>query len=232
MSIKFDGNKSFIDLLKLSNQDPFKFIIENCYFIDKEIAKTDFDNVYRAYKEGKEPISVRYKKSASFQKEKNDRKHTDDKEKILKYQKNNKLFLKYNNELIYVKIDSDGNKALRDKIKAHTGFKVSNGKDSDITSCIISHIFDSKNEHPILFSCLFNIVVVPTWLDHFIDKHNIYLQEGINTKDFFKGLIYNYYCDSISIDKEIINIEKLDKKAFEKSKNYIKYIKPKLKKHQ
>ena len=81
-----------------------------------------------------------------------------------------------------IEIDSDGNTGPRATIKKHTNFRVSVGKNSHLRNYIISHVWDkatvTQNEkngitlasHPLFFTSLWNIVLIPAHFNFVMDK--------------------------------------------------------------
>lgn len=68
-------------------------------------------------------------------------------------------------------IDADGNRALRNVINNHTGFTVSEGKESIFQNYRLSHIWGRAYD-PRFFTNLWNVVLVPAWANDLLDKPN------------------------------------------------------------
>lgn len=70
-----------------------------------------------------------------------------------------------------VLIDHDGNTEVRKLIKSHFGHKVSIGKNSTIKNFTISHVWGMAT-HPLFFTSLWNIVLIPTHFNYLMDKED------------------------------------------------------------
>lgn len=217
--MEIDGNTS-LEKLFPRKADIFKYIIENCYFFKRDIVIKDTLELISLFEDESKHLPVRYSAKLKLTKEQSDRKKLNSKRAILKYQKENNLYLTLEDGTRkLIKIDSDGNKSVRDKIKLITGQNISNGKKSDFQNFRISHI-RAKTHDPILFSALFNVVIIPTWLDHFVDQKGIFI-DNIETNNFFRALTYLIYFEEFgpakSIESSVINYAR----AF---LNHVKYI--------
>lgn len=70
---------------------------------------------------------------------------------------------------ISVEIDDDGNKAVRKLINDETGYTIGQGKDSIFQNYNLSHVWGNAYD-PRYFTSLWNIVVIPSWANHLMDK--------------------------------------------------------------
>lgn len=70
---------------------------------------------------------------------------------------------------ISVEIDDDGNKAVRKLINDKTGYTIGQGKDSIFQNYNLSHVWGNAYD-PRYFTSLWNIVVIPSWANHLMDK--------------------------------------------------------------
>lgn len=68
-----------------------------------------------------------------------------------------------------IKIDNDGNHENRRSIKKYLGQAISTGKNSTIKNYIISHVWGLAS-HPLFFSSLWNIVLIPAHFNYLMDK--------------------------------------------------------------
>ena len=68
-----------------------------------------------------------------------------------------------------IKIDNDGNHENRRQIKLRLNQTISTGKNNSIKNYIISHVWGLAS-HPLFFSSLWNIVLVPAHLNYLMDK--------------------------------------------------------------
>lgn len=68
-----------------------------------------------------------------------------------------------------IKIDNDGNHENRRTIKKYLGQTLSTGRNSTIKNYIISHVWGLAS-HPLFFSSLWNIVLLPAHFNYLMDK--------------------------------------------------------------
>lgn len=121
------------------------------------------------------------------------------------------IFMDCFGKRVRVLIDRDGNAMVRRLIENKTGVRVSQGTlRNDIKSAIISHIWgDAYN--PICFSNLWNLAVVPDYLNPIMDKTENprsadYFDRAIcYVKGYYKQFVYQLY----SMDKKIADYEAL-----------------------
>ncbi|WP_312077640.1 hypothetical protein [Chryseobacterium sp.] len=196
--MKLDGNQVLYQILKEKNVDLLQFIIESCFFSTQESVTRDKNEMLQNI-DNEIPLFIRHKSKINEIIKKSDKKSISKKQLALKYQENNELFYKIQDKKIRIKFDSDGNYEIKKKIKRNTSFGISSGKKtSDLINFKISHIWD-KTSHPMYFSSLWNIIIVPQCLDHFIDDKNININHDcfpgkiLNTKMFFKALVTVLY---------------------------------------
>lgn len=193
-----DGNQVLYEMLKKQNIDLLQFIIESSYFSRKEDVEKDKKEMIFQIENG-EDLFIRHKSKIKEIEKIKDGKSIKSKSLALKYQKDNVLYYNIEKTKIPIKFDSDGNYMPKIKLKKNTKYSISSGKDtSDFINYKISHIWDNTS-HPLYFSSLWNIIVVPKCLDHFVDDDNIdidyetFSEKKLNTKMFFKALVTVLY---------------------------------------
>lgn len=105
-----------------------------------------------------------------------------------------------------VVIDRDGNREVRNNIERYSGARVSQGRvRSNMTSAIISHIWGNAYD-PLCFTNLWNIVIVPDYLNSILDKSESehpanFFEEAVNyVKSYYKELCYRLYDMGSMID--------------------------------
>jgi len=109
---------------------------------------------------------------------------------------------------INVKIDEDGNKAVRKLINDETGYTIGQGKDSIFQNYNLSHVW-GKAYDPRYFTSLWNIVVIPSWANPLMDKEDpeqgSIASKMINTyKQICKTLYFkDIKLEEIDLDEEI-----------------------------
>ena len=177
--IKKNGNDSLLSLFKNNEKDLLDFIFENSYFLNKEnmnIYKNN-NNYIRNGKSNK----LYYCNSKNEHILLKKTKHL--KNRLLKFSKNNNLYYKKNNEYINVKIDTTGNAAPKKFITKHLKIDLQN------RNYKISHL-EKKPNTPEKHG-FENIIITPSFLDHFIDQ-NIILN-NINVNNAAKLIAKNLY---------------------------------------
>lgn len=110
-----------------------------------------------------------------------------------------------------VLIDRDGNREVRSIIKRFSGARVSQGHlQNNIYFAIISHIW-GEAFNPLCFSNLWNIVIVPDYVNSILDKVEVdhptnFIEESINyVKAYYKELCYKMY----NMESKIAEYEQL-----------------------
>ncbi len=102
---------------------------------------------------------------------------------------------------IPVYVDKDGNYEVRTLIQTYSKARVSQGSiGSNVRSAVISHIFGNAF-HPIFFSNLWNIVIVPDYLNPILDKvercnstGSTYFDKIVSyVKTYYKNYLYKLY---------------------------------------
>lgn len=115
------------------------------------------------------------------------------------YSKHNDVFVHLpKNPPIKVLIDYDGNKEVRRLIKHYTGHIVSAGANNTIFNATISHVWGGAS-NPLLFTSLWNVVIVPTYCNFFLDIKNLspyppdYQQLVKNVREAFQSICIQLY---------------------------------------
>lgn len=138
------------------------------------------------------------------------------KSEAISISKSDKIFYKIDDNYVPVLIDSDGNRKVRSLINLESGRVISQGRNSDFKYATISHIWGNAF-NPIFFTNLWNIVVVPTYLNPILDKsdelENGYFEDQrADSTDFytkavnyvnayFKKLCYQMY----GLEEKLVN---------------------------
>ena len=130
------------------------------------------------------------------------------KSEAISISKNDKIFYKIGDNYVPVLIDYDGNRNVRALINSESGRVISQGRNSDFKYATISHIWGNAF-NPIFFTNLWNIVVVPTFLNPILDKSDELQEDYFEIQDnnitdfytkavnyvnaYFKKLCYQMY---------------------------------------
>lgn len=162
-----NATKKLVDLFK-SEEEFVKFFIKSCLFLPKKAVEKRADEMLQSI-ENKRQLPIRYcKKLNDFYKVEG-AKALDKKKKtdIVNFANNGKL--RFVPVEIAVNIDPTGNQAIVNEIRTATGHSVSTTQ-STIINYTISHIWGGTTNNPLYFSPLWNIVIVPNFLNYIMDK--------------------------------------------------------------
>ena len=176
-----NGTKQLIDCLFKGNESAFiEHFVKSCFFIPinevKKRAKEMLTDISNNAK-----INVRFGKTylkECFETEpkKNVLKNKPKKE-IRRIASEEALFFK--DGKVKVSIDSTGNQAVVFAIEKATGYTI-NGNSSDFFNYTLSHVWPNTTHNPYYFSSLWNIVIIPNYLNYIMDKPE--KQDPINGK--------------------------------------------------
>lgn len=191
-----NGTDSLLRFLNIKDPLDFvKIVLSASYFFCPEDVKARFKDISELYI-GNNKIEARWTESYLKKYPKKD--YPGGKKDIINQSSNRNTSITYtvntNNgkKEIQVKIDKDGNKAVRDLIKTITGHKVSQGIDSTFHFYKISHIWGNASD-PRYFTNLWNIVLVPAWANDLLDKTNSREPLTVAFRQIIKYVCIKYY---------------------------------------
>jgi hypothetical protein len=176
MKRSFLIQKNYLDdLVLLFDKEYEKYMIEKAFFFSKDVVDRAFSNM-RDDINNHNPIPVRQPKS----------------------QKKHEIWI-WNScyeasQLKNIKVcsDHDGNAAVRKLIKKLTGNVISQGVKSNIKYARLSHIW-GETSNPLFFTSLWNVVVVPSFLNDVLDKSSSSDIRVESIKEKFKSICWNRY---------------------------------------
>lgn len=209
-----DGLVPLLEMFK-SEEEFIRHFIENTIFFKKDHIITQEEEYFKASLEENKKLFVRFStKSEKYFRFKSDNergfsvKKFKNKSEAINFSRNNELFFKDKDKVeILVEIDKDGNYEVRNQIKKFTGIRVSEGsKVSNFHNYTISHIW-GKTEHPLFFTALWNLTLIPTYLGFILDKPDENSEIVRKLKLIMQGLCYEFYKPSIFDKTEIENIK-------------------------
>jgi hypothetical protein len=155
-----DGIDQLVSLYE--NPDDFvKAFLESTLFIPPEIVQQRNQEIIEAYKTGGK-FPIRY--SPSHHEALGVRNKA---EAITSTRSNEARLPAYPS--FNIKIDNDGNHENRRSIKRYLGQTISTGKNSTVKNYIVSHVWGLAS-HPLFFSSLWNIVLIPAHFNYLMDK--------------------------------------------------------------
>ncbi|MDO4880852.1 MAG: hypothetical protein Q3983_06190 [Capnocytophaga sp.] len=215
-----NGTKHFIDTLFNGNEDAFiEHFVKSCLFIpQKEVEKrakemlTDISNNAK--------INVRFGKRYLNEFEAEPKRNAltkKDKVAIKKIASEETLYFKAGK--VKVAIDGNGNQTVVTAIEKATGYTI-NGNNSDFFNYTLSHVWANTTHNPYYFSSLWNVVVIPNYLNYIMDKPET--QDPINGKvqELIKAICIELYQPDTLMNAKI-EVEKPSEKAFELAKKAI-----------
>lgn len=209
-------------LQNLNTRDPFEFVkkvLAASYFFDPKDVEDQFNKLKTKYDNNLKNINTEEFKMDARWSETYLNDYGGKKKDIIKKSNNtNDIKYKIGNKEITVKIDKDGNKAVRDLIKTKTGHKVSQGIDSTFHFYKISHIWGNAFD-PRYFTNLWNIVLVPAWANDLLDKTNSRDPLTVAFQQIVKNVCFKHY------KMESLKWNLIDMNCPEFSKDYIDSLK-------
>lgn len=191
-----DAINQLVDLFDSKNEF-VKAFVESTLFFPPDKVKERNDELKKLH-ENDQRFHIRY--SPSFK----DHWPVKNKREAIDYTKEETVSLKGLPDY-KIRIDNDGNYKVRYVIKDKVGHKVSWGKNSTIKNYTISHVWGYAH-HPLFFSSLWNIVLVPTFFNFILDKSddvhpvvgevkNTIKQKCIELYDPYKSFLSNFPID-------------------------------------
>ena len=163
---EIDGISELVEVL--GGVDKFLIkALENSYFFSPELIKQRFSQIEKMY-QNNDPIPARWKEIR-------------------------KSGIRSQCGYANCDIDTNGNSKVRQVIENMTGYTVSQGQNSVFTNYKISHIWGNAQD-PRYFTNLWNIVLVPAWVNDLLDKQTS-AKGSIASKvlNTYKSICENYY---------------------------------------
>lgn len=175
--MKKDFLDELVELLGSTGVTPEQYMIEHSLFFDKDVVDKAFDEMLNNIKMNK-PVPVR--KST--------------KQGVVYQNGQQKLWksIYQNVPDIEVTIDSDGNREVRALINRLTGVTISQGANSSIMFGKISHIW-GEAINPLFFTALWNIVIVPAYINDVLDKNDDTHSFVSRIKQIYKAICWTKY---------------------------------------
>lgn len=174
-----------------------RYMVKNSYFFKKEKVDQRHSVMMQMLESLEEKIPARFStaKNPSPYYNSNNEPLALTKSEAISISKNDKMFYKIGDNYIPVLIDSDGNRNVRALMNSVSGRVISQGRNSDFMYATISHIWGNAF-NPIFFTNLWNIVIVPTYLNPILDKsdelEDDYFESlSTNSTDFYTKAV-NY----------------------------------------
>jgi hypothetical protein len=214
-----NGTKQLIDSLFNGNEDAFiEHFVKSCLFLPKGIVQEKANELLDNIKNNRE-VPIRYGKNGIKEFFAPNKKALGNKkEKELKNIANNEgLFFKEGNVKVF--LDGNGNQSVVNSIKEKTGYII-NTFNRDFFNYTLSHIWAKTTHNPYYFSSLWNVVIIPDYLNYIMDKPRD--QDKINEKiqELMKAICIELY-NPDSMMKDCISVEKPSSIFFELAKKAI-----------
>ncbi|KQS92552.1 MULTISPECIES: hypothetical protein [Chryseobacterium] len=187
-----NGTDKLINMVETQNKDFKEYFVESCLFIKPEFVEKRAAEMLNII-EKKEKLPVRFSRKLGGVY------YSDGKKvgaKNNKY-KNNAQKLIENNLIhrdtsISVFFDGTGNQTLVKKIHEYTSHLISSGSYSHIINYTISHVWGEVT-NPLYFSSLWNIVIIPDYLNYIMDKPEHQDKRNSEIKNLIKALCIELY---------------------------------------
>lgn len=162
-----NGFNSLYNLIK-SEDEFLDFFVRNTLFLNPEYIKNQADEMLLKIETGsKLPVRFSLKMKEYFKSESKRVSTIKNRRDAVNYSRDFEFFSRIRPE-IKVEFDSTGNKFVVDEIEKYTNCRVSTSQ-SHIINYSISHVW-GKTYDPLFFSSLWNIVLVPSYLNPIMDK--------------------------------------------------------------
>lgn len=175
--MKINFLDDLLALIRSTGITPEQYMIEHSLFFDNSVVDDAFKELLTMYSKH-QPIPVR---------------KTTKKMLISKVGNRNVWSSVYNNiPDLDVVIDRDGNRKVRSLITNLTGETISQGVNSSIMFCKISHIWGEAT-NPLFFTALWNIVLVPAYFNDVLDKNNGTHPFITKIKEIYKSICWIKY---------------------------------------
>lgn len=175
--MKIDFLDELVALLGSTGVTPEQYMIEHSLFFDKDVVDKAFDEMLNNINTNK-PVPVR--KST--------------KQGVVYQNGQQKLWKSIYQDVpdLVVTIDSDGNREVRALINRLTGITISQGANSSIMFGKISHIW-GEAINPLFFTALWNIVIVPAYINDVLDKNDDTHSFVSRIKEIYKAICWTKY---------------------------------------
>lgn len=220
-----NGTKKLIDLFE--NEEKFiEFFIQNCYFMPVKSVQDRATEMLETIKSGgKLPIRYGKKLNANYKVDGAKALDKKDKKAITEFADNGKL--RFNEKNIIVSIDPTGNQAVVNAIHQATKHLVSTSK-STIINFTISHIWEGTTNNPLFFSSLWNVVIIPNFLNYIMDKPKNQHSINEDIQETMKAICYRLYNPN-DIMKSYVQIEQPKEEFLKRAdeaikRNWINYL--------
>jgi len=216
-----NGTQEFIKTLFNGNEDAFiEHFVKSCLFIEKkEVEKRAKEMLSDISNNAK--INIRFGKTylneCFVAEPKKNALKSKPEPVIRKIAKEEALFFK--DGKVKVSFDSTGNQAVVVAIQKATGYTISTNN-SDFINYTLSHVWSNTTHNPYYFSSLWNIVIIPTYLNYIMDKPEV--QDPINGKiqNLIKAICIELYQPETLMNGKV-KVEKPNEKFLELAKKAI-----------
>lgn len=149
-----------------------RHMVQQSYFFTKEDVDRRHEEIKNMLTNLTEKVPVRYstRQDSPYYDESRQQRSFDSKNQAASVTSSEMIYYKLNEKYIPVVVDTDGNRAVRRLINSVTGKVIAQGAASDFKYAVISHIWGNAS-NPLFFTNLWNLVVVPTYLNPILDKN-------------------------------------------------------------
>lgn len=215
-----NGTDKLIKIVEAQKKDFKEYFIESCLFIKPEFVEkraTEMLNIIK--NEDKLPVRFSRKLGGVYYSDgkKVGAKNNKDKNNAQELIKNNLI---HKETKMSVFFDGTGNQTLVKKIYEYSGHLVSSGSNSHIINYTISHVWGEVT-NPLYFSSLWNIVIIPNYLNYIMDKPELQDKRNSEIKNLIKALCIELYNPNQFFEKPL-NIQNVTQEYHEIAKKMIR----------
>ena len=184
--VQIDGMDSLIN--HFGKNEIIKLAVESSYFFDKKIASRRHKEIINILENNKTlPARKSQKNSESKEDNKEEGYQEENVDEVVYYNKNRE-------RICSIIIDGNGNAKVCQMINDYTGYNLAYKlENKPFVNFIISHIWGRAID-PRYFTNFWNIVLVPAWVNHLLDKDiNDVDSLASKLKATFMRICMNYY---------------------------------------
>lgn len=210
--MKFNGTTKLLALFNHNESNFIEHFIKSCYFVSKKSVENRTNFILdEINKKNKLPIRYTANMKGKFISENKYLKNKTKKQINELVLSDNFKFKDINNENVSVFLDPTGNQALVNAIEIETGHLIST-TNCNFINYTISHIWENTTHNPYFFSSLWNITIIPNYLNYLMDKPKRQDKLNEEVQEIMKALCFQIYKDSISKMQHKIQIKPPNKK--------------------
>ena len=182
-----------------------EFFVKNTLFFRVEDVRSQAEFIKDEINEGnKIPVRYSQKMKDKFVSKERRLGAVKNRKQAVDISRTSEIFSKKRKE-IKVECDSTGNKFVVDRICNYTGYRVST-TNSNVINYSISHVWGETYD-PYFFTSLWNIVLIPTYLNWILDKPKDQQEINEQIQSIIKALCIKLYNPNVLMEDIDVNID-------------------------